>query len=69
MSAPDRYPCEIVVFCDECGVEHSGDYLVSDDCDSPTRLGYARAHLRTQGWCCDAGGDFCPEHATHGDTQ
>lgn len=59
----DRYPCCITVFCDVCGLEHTGDYVVSDACDSPTRLGYARAHMRALDWRCDEQGDYCPEHA------
>jgi hypothetical protein len=63
LAPADRFPSRIVVFCDRCGVEHAGEYLVSEDCDSPTRLGYARKHMRSLGWQCDATGDFCPVHA------
>jgi uncharacterized protein (DUF433 family) len=57
---PECYPAAVTVFCDRCSVEHTGDYLVSDTCDSRTRLGYARAHMRTLDWRCDTSGDFCP---------
>lgn len=54
------YPCEITVFCDECGVEVTADYLVPAESTSADRLKIARAHLRGQGWKCDLGGDWCP---------
>lgn len=58
-------PCQLTVFCDCCGTEHTGDYLVGEDDDAATRFGYARRHLTEhQGWRCDARGDFCPECAS-----
>ena len=62
MSEPVMYPSCIVVFCDACGLEHEGDYLVSEADDNATRLGYARAHMLREGWRCDETGDFCPDH-------
>jgi hypothetical protein len=57
-------PCQIVVFCDECGVEHTADYWVHEEDSQAKRLGVARAHMRTnERWSCDERGDFCPEHA------
>jgi hypothetical protein len=57
---PGVMPTCITVFCDVCGVEHTGDYLVGEDDPSAVRLGYARAHMREQGWRCDERGDLCP---------
>ncbi|MFJ1869932.1 hypothetical protein [Streptomyces chartreusis] len=54
------YPSQIGVFCDDCGTEVSGDYMVSTEQTSAERLEVARAHLRTQGWVSTAAGDFCP---------
>jgi hypothetical protein len=56
------YPSRITVFCDDCGVQNTGEYMVSTEQTSTERLEVARAHLRTQGWQCDETGDFCPEH-------
>lgn len=54
------YPSQITVFCDNCGVEHTADYLVPADATKAGRLGIARAHLRTLGWICNLIGDYCP---------
>ncbi|MCR8574714.1 hypothetical protein [Streptomyces sp. Isolate_219] len=59
------YPTQITVFCDHCGREHTGDYLVSEDMGRTERLAVARKHLvENEGWEHDKfGDDFCPEHA------
>lgn len=54
------YPAQLTVYCDDCGLEVTGDYVVKDSDDGPTRYEYARTHLRTQGWKCDNDGDLCP---------
>lgn len=55
------YPCGIGVYCDECGIEVRGDYLVTDDMTSEQRLACARTDLSTRlGWSCTDAGDFCP---------
>jgi hypothetical protein len=61
-----RYPCQITVFCDHCGLKNTGDYMVSDDMTKAERLAAARAHLvANEGWEHTADGDdFCPEHAS-----
>ncbi|MFJ8603420.1 hypothetical protein ACIREM_32880 [Streptomyces shenzhenensis] len=56
------YPSRICVFCDECGTEFVGEFMVSEEQTSTERLEVARAHMRTQGWQCDRAGDYCPEH-------
>lgn len=56
------YPCPVVVHCDLCPAAHRGDYFVLDSDSKETRCGFARAHLRTQGWRCDETGDYCPDH-------
>jgi len=55
------FPSEITVFCDFCGIEHSGDYIVTEADNSETRFGFARAHLKTLGWVYKDGLDLCPE--------
>lgn len=59
------YPSQITVFCDHCGAEATGDYMVSEDMTSAQRLAVARKHLvDNEGWQHDEDGDdFCPEHA------
>lgn len=53
------YPSQITVFCDECGVEVTADYLVPADSTSADRLKIARDHLRKHGWSCNENGDYC----------
>lgn len=57
------YPSKIVVFCDDCGTEVAGEFMVSTEQTSAERLEVARAHFRGKGWQCDQSGDYCPEHA------
>lgn len=62
-----RYPSQITVFCDHCGRERTGDYLVHEDMTRTERLAVARKHLvENEGWEHDeeVGDDFCPEHAS-----
>jgi len=54
------YPCQITVFCDECGDEVTADYLVPAGSTSADRLEIARKHLRRHGWSCSGAGDYCP---------
>lgn len=55
------YPCQITVFCDTCGVENSGDYIMHEGMSQGERFGFARLHLvLNQGWECGEKGDFCP---------
>jgi hypothetical protein len=59
-----RYPSRITVFCDHCGVENTGEYMVSTEMSPTERLAVARNHLvQNEGWESDDGDDFCPEHA------
>jgi len=60
-SAP--YPSQITVFCDNCGVENTGDYLVPADSTSHGRFEIARGHLRSTGWHCSGAGDYCTDCA------
>ncbi|MBN9739539.1 hypothetical protein DMP23_00195 [Amycolatopsis sp. A1MSW2902] len=56
-----RYPCRLGVFCDRCGTEWVGDFLVSDEVSSPERLKIVRDHVSGKlGWVCEQSGDFCP---------
>jgi len=58
---PDAYPSQITVFCDACGQEVTGDYVVHEHMSRGERLGVARDHLRrAEGWTCDETGDYCP---------
>lgn len=63
-----RYPSRITVFCDHCGVENTGEYMVSTEMSSRERLAVARNHLvQNEGWeHNEYGDDFCPEHAGSG---
>lgn len=56
-------PTQITMFCDNCGLEHTNDYLVTPDADRVDRYEIAKAHLRTLGWRCGKVRDFCPECA------
>lgn len=60
-----RYPSQITVFCDHCGTEFTGEFMVSEEMTSTERLAVARRHLvQNEGWeHTDDGDDFCPEHA------
>jgi hypothetical protein len=60
-----RYPTQITVFCDHCGIENTGDYMVREGMTSRERLDVARQHLvQNEGWEHTADGDdFCPVHA------
>ena len=61
-----RYPTQITVFCDHCGVEDTGEYLVHEGMTREERLAVARRHLvEVKGWEHTAeGDDFCPTHAS-----
>jgi hypothetical protein len=60
-----RYPTQITVFCDHCGTEATGTYMVSTEMSPTERLAVAREYLvQSQGWEHDEfGDDFCPKHA------
>ncbi|MFS0695102.1 hypothetical protein [Streptomyces nitrosporeus] len=61
-AAGEPYPTRLGVYCDTCGTEWRGDFIVSDTMSKAQRLDVVRAHVRTElGWQCDAAGDFCPE--------
>lgn len=53
------YPAQVGIFCDRCGIEHLGDYLVAADSTREQRFDVARGHMRTLGWSCTEAGDFC----------
>ncbi|WP_327710068.1 hypothetical protein OG912_16965 [Streptomyces sp. NBC_00464] len=55
-----KYPCGLGVFCDSCGTEFRGDFIVTDTMTKAERLEVVRAHVRTAlRWQCNSGGDFC----------
>ncbi|MFE6408190.1 hypothetical protein ACFVOR_14790 [Streptomyces sp. NPDC057837] len=60
-----RFPTRITVFCDHCGVEDTGEYLVHEGMTRSERLAVARRHLvEVKGWeHTGDGDDFCPTHA------
>ncbi|MGD6761382.1 DUF6011 domain-containing protein [Streptomyces sp. BH097] len=59
------FPSRITVFCDGCGTEVTGEYMVSAEQTSSERLEGARAHCRSLGWSCTPEtGDHCPNHTT-----
>ena len=58
----EKYPALIGVYCDGCGTEVRGDYIVSDKMSKAERLEAARTYLRTyMEWSCTQAGDYCPE--------
>lgn len=61
--APEHYPCQVGIYCDDCGINDVRDYLVSDEDGQKARFEYARAALRREGWKCDMNGDLCPDCA------
>ncbi|MFE4051210.1 hypothetical protein [Streptomyces sp. YIM B13518] len=63
------YPSRITVFCDDCGTEATGEFMVSAEQTGTERLEVARAYLRTKGWQCDYSGDFCPNHRANSTPQ
>lgn len=56
------YPSRICVYCDDCGTQFTGEYMVSEEQTSAERLEVARSHMRTLGWQCNEFGDYCTEH-------
>ncbi|MDX3672773.1 hypothetical protein [Streptomyces europaeiscabiei] len=58
------FPSRMGVYCDTCGLTFSGEFMVSIEQTKAERLEVARAHMREQGWQCDALGDYCPKHAS-----
>lgn len=64
-------PVQITVFCDDCGIERTADYVVAADSMPAERFEAARNHLRAnEGWQCDENGDLCPgcvDHSDHDD--
>jgi hypothetical protein len=63
-----RYPSKITVFCDHCGTEYTGEFMVSAEMTSTERLAVARQYLvNNKGWeHNEYGDDFCPTHAGSG---
>lgn len=60
-----RYPSRITVFCDHCGTEFTGEFMVREGMTSTERLAVARKYLvNNKGWeHNEYGDDFCPAHA------
>lgn len=57
----ERYPCALGVFCDRCGEDWSGDFIVHTGMTQTDRFAVVRGHLvEHEGWQCDADGDLCP---------
>lgn len=55
------YPSQISVYCDDCGITVTHDYVVHTDMTRDQRLDVARTHLTdNEGWDCGAAGDLCP---------
>lgn len=59
----ETYPTLLVVYCDDCGLQEFGDFLVHVDDDPETRFGYIRRHLAdNKGWLIiPMELDLCPE--------
>lgn len=55
---------QVVIFCDECGVESAGDYTGQT---REVRFAAARRHLaQSAGWSCTDDDDLCPQCAADG---
>lgn len=55
----ETMPVLVTVYCDECGVTVTNDYLVPKNQDS---LAVARKYLESnEGWQVSAWDDLCPE--------
>ncbi|XMN09344.1 hypothetical protein ACK8N7_26540 [Streptomyces griseobrunneus] len=60
-----KYPCGLGIFCDTCGTEFRGDFIVTDTMTKAERLEVIRNHVRTKlGWQSDETGDNCPSCRT-----
>lgn len=74
---PGTYPTQLAVSCDRSGCGHvlSGDFLVAEDDDRDTRLGYVLDHAAREGWTVVGREDaaraltFCPAHPTSNGAQ
>lgn len=56
-----KYPCGLGIFCDTCGTEFRGDFIVTDTMTKAERLEIIRNHVRTKlGWQSNDTGDNCP---------
>ncbi|MBP2583004.1 hypothetical protein J3A78_003482 [Streptomyces sp. PvR006] len=59
----EAYPCQIGIYCDDCGTTALGDYVVHTGMTQLERYGVARRHLTDNaGWDCGVAGDLCPKH-------
>lgn len=57
----EAYPCQIGVFCDDCGTTVVHDYIVDTGMTRDERLDGARRHLTAnENWDCGPAGDLCP---------
>lgn len=50
---------QVVIFCDDCGIEHRGDYIGAS---REERFAAARVYLATQEWRISETEDLCPDH-------
>ncbi|MFD8687810.1 hypothetical protein [Streptomyces sp. NPDC059651] len=65
-----KYPCGLGVYCDSCGTEFRGDFIVVDTMSKAERLEVVRDHVRTAlRWQCDSTGDYCPDCRTDSTAQ
>jgi hypothetical protein len=63
-----KYPSAITIFCDECGIQNTGDYVVNDTMAAADRYQVARDHLNAErDWICDDVADLCPRCKKGGD--
>lgn len=66
----ETYPAELAVACDHdgCGTVLAADFLVAEDDDRDTRLGYVLDHAAGEGWTVvgrdtpSSAATFCPTH-------
>ncbi|MFC8176555.1 hypothetical protein [Streptomyces sp. NPDC057325] len=58
----EAYPCQIGVYCDDCGLLELHDYVAHTGMTRDERLDAARKYLTEhKGWDCGTAGDLCPD--------
>lgn len=56
----EAFPSLLGIFCDECKIIFSGDFIVHSGMGRDERLGVIRKHMtEVFGWTCDEDGDVC----------
>ena len=55
-----KYPSCLTIYCDTCGIEFTGDFVVNDHMDRYQKFQVARDYLNVEAdWRCDDTADLC----------